>query len=172
MSKNQILDELVYDQSSGSLMYKGVRYLLMRPETLVGFQKALVQNCSQEADDNLFQGGFTGGSLSAKKYKDLHHFSDNEIIEFMMNMGNQIGWGNFNLERYDPTEEHLCVVVQHSPFAQAYGQSPLGVCHLIRGVLAGMAAVLFGADCSADEVECLAKGDASCRFVIEAKVKG
>ena len=170
MSKNQILDELVYDQSSGSLRYKGVRYLLIRPETLVGFQKALVQNCSQDADDNLFEGGFTGGSLSAKKYKDLHNFGDREIIEFMMNMGNQIGWGNFSLVRYDPSEMHLCVAVEDSPFAEAYGQSSQSVCHLIRGVLAGMASVLFGGACLAEEVECRAKGDASCRFVI--KVQG
>lgn len=171
MSTNQILDELVYDQSSGSLMYKGVRYLLMRPETLVGFQKALVQNCSKEADDNLFQGGFTGGSLSAKKYKDLHNFGDHEIIEFMMNMGNQIGWGNFSLVRYDPSEMHLCVAVKDSPFAEAYGQSSQSVCHLIRGVLAGMASVLFGGACLAEEVECRARGDECCRFVIEGQGK-
>jgi predicted hydrocarbon binding protein len=168
MSKNQILDELVYDQSSGALSYKGVRYLLIRPETLAGFQKALVANCGKEVDGNLFEGGYTGGSLSAQKYKALHSFSDTEIIEFMMNMGNQIGWGHFSLVRYDPTEKHLCVAVKHSPFAQAYGQSSQGVCHLIRGVLAGMASVLFGGDCSAEEVECRAKGDASCRFVVEA----
>jgi len=169
MSKNQILDELVYDQSSGALMYKGVRYLLIRPETITGFQKAFVANCGQDLDDNLFAGGHTGGRLSARKYKTLHGFSDAEIIEFMMNMGNQIGWGNFSLVRYDPAAKHLCVAVEHSPFAQAYGQSSQSVCHLIRGVLAGMAAVLFGGDCTAEEVECRAKGDASCRFVIEAQ---
>ena len=86
-----------------------------------------------------------------------------------MNMGNQIGWGNFSLKRYDPTEKHLCVAVKDSPFAQAYGPSSQSVCHLIRGVLAGMASVLFGTDCRADEVECRAKGDALCRFVIEAQ---
>jgi len=169
MSKNQILDELVYEQSSGSLRFKGVRYLLIRPETLVGFQKALVQNCSEDADYNLFEGGFAGGSLSAQKYKDLHNFSDHEIIEFMMNMGNQIGWGNFSLVRYDPSVKQLCVAVKDSPFAEAYGQSSQSVCHLIRGVLAGMASVLFGGACSAEELECRARGDEDCRFVIEAQ---
>ena len=168
MSKNQILDELVYDQSSGALRYKGVRYLLIRPETIVDLQKALVENCGKEAGDNLFEGGYTGGSLSAKKYKALHNFSDAEIIEFMMNMGNQIGWGNFRLVSYNPSEKHLCVAVKDSPFAEAYGQSSRSECHLIKGVLAGMASVLFGADCSAEEEECRARGDESCRFVIEA----
>ena len=168
MSKNKIIDELVYDQSSGSLLYNGVRYLLIRPETIAGFQKALVENCGKEVDDNLFEGGYTGGSLSAKKYRDIHNFSDHEIIDFMMNMGNQIGWGHFSLDRYDPSAKHLCVSVKHSPFAQAYGASSHSVCHLIRGVLAGMATVLFAGDCTAQEVECQAKGDERCRFVIEA----
>ena len=169
MPKNPILDELVYDPSSGSLRYKGVRYLLIRPETIAGFQKTLVENCGKEVDDMLFDGGFTGGSLSTQKYKELHNFSDHEIIDFMMNMGNQIGWGHFSLDRYDPAARHLCVSVNHSPFAQAYGASSHGVCHLIRGVLAGMATVLFTEDCTAQEVECQARGDRSCRFVIEGQ---
>lgn len=168
MSDNPILDQLVYDQSSGALLYKGVRYLLIRPETIAGFQKALVANCDDNAGGILFEGGFAGGSLSAQKYKALHGLSDAEVIEFMMDMGNQIGWGHFSLKRYDPIEKHLCVTVKHSPFAQAYGQSSQSVCHLTRGVLAGMASALFGTDCLADEVECRAKGDALCRFVIEA----
>jgi predicted hydrocarbon binding protein len=169
MSKNQILDELNYDQTTGSLLYKGVRYLLMRPETIAGFQKALVEKCGNVVDDQLFEGGYAGGSLSARKYRDLHNFSDHEIIEFMMSMGNQIGWGHFSLVRYDPATKYLCVTVTDSPFAQAYGQSSQSVCHLTRGVLAGMALVLFGGDCSADEVECQARGDERCRFEIEVR---
>jgi predicted hydrocarbon binding protein len=169
MSKNQILDELNYDRTTGSLLYKGVRYLLIRPETISGFQKALVGKYGNAGDDPLFEGGYAGGSLSAQKYRDLHNFSDQEIIEFMMSMGSQIGWGHFSLVRYDPTIKYLCVAVADSPFAQAYGQSSQSVCHLIRGVLAGMAFVLFGDECSADEVECRAKGDAMCRFVIEVR---
>jgi predicted hydrocarbon binding protein len=169
MSENSILDALDYDRSSGSLLYKGVRYMLIRPETIAGFQKALVESCGKQAEDKFFAGGYAGGSLSAQKYKELHNFSDQEIIEFMMNMGNQIGWGHFSLDRYDPAAKCLCVSVNNSPFAQAYGKSSNGVCHLIRGVLAGMAGVLFAEDCTANEVKCLARGDACCRFEITAK---
>ena len=169
MSENSILDELEYDQATGSLLYKGVRYLLIRPETIAGFQKALVESCGLQAEDKFFAGGFSGGSLSTQKYKALHNFADREIIDFMMKMGNQIGWGHFSLEQFDPKAKRLCVIVRNSPFAQAYGESPQGVCHLIRGVLAGMAGVLLAGDCTAQEVNCLAKGDAYCRFEIAAK---
>jgi predicted hydrocarbon binding protein len=168
MSENPILDGLSYDKSSGALLYKGVRYLLIRPETITGFQKAVTESWGEGADEKLFAGGFAGGSLSSKKYRELHHFTDYEIIEFMMNMGNQIGWGSFNLERYDPQEKRLRVSVAYSPFAESYGSSSMGVCHLIRGVLAGMASVIFETDCTSTETECLAKGDQRCLFVIEA----
>jgi predicted hydrocarbon binding protein len=172
MSTNPILDEMVYDPSSGSLRFKDVRYLLIRPETIVGFQKALVENYGHEAADHLFEGGFTGGSLSAETYKKIHGFSDNEIVEFMMNMGSQIGWGHFSLKRYDPSVKYLSVTVKDSPFARAYGHSAQGVCHLVRGVLAGMASVLFAGECTADEVECQARGDERCRFEMKGEGEG
>jgi predicted hydrocarbon binding protein len=86
----------------------------------------------------------------------------------MIAMGNQIGWGNFNLEACDMAKKILRISVSHSPFAESYGSSSAGVCHLIRGVLAGMASVIFDLDCVAAEKECLAKGDERCLFVVEA----
>ncbi len=167
MSKNPILDELTYDPSSGALSYKGVRYLLIRPETIAQFQRAILRNCGQDSDRAFFEGGFAGGRLSAKRYKELLNFSDNEIIAFMMHMGSQIGWGRFMLERFDLEKRILQVSVTHSPFAAAYGRSDGGVCHLTRGVLAGMASVLFDKDCTSAETECLAKGDERCLFVVK-----
>ena len=167
MSENPILDELVYDESTGSLSFKGVRYLLMRPETIAGFQKAVVENCGPRAAENFFDGGFNGGRLSTQKYRELHGFSDTEVIDFMMNMGSQIGWGDFRLLAFEPADRLLSIAVKNSAIARAYGESSQSVCHLIRGVLAGMAVVLFDGDCRAEEVECLARGDAVCRFVIE-----
>ena len=169
MSKNPILDELVYDSSSGALIYKGVRYLMIRPETIAGLQRVLNESCGKDADFSFFEGGFTGGSLSAKKYKELHNFSDLEVIEFMMKMGNQIGWGHFSLEHYDAKLKKLRVCVMNSPFAESYGKSSQGVCHLIRGVLAGMASSLLKSNCTSEEVECRAKGDRRCLFVCEGK---
>lgn len=169
MPENTILKDLIFDESCGALSYKGVRYLLIRAETIAGFQKNIKETCGEEAAEKIFTGGFEGGSLSAKKYRELHNFSDSEIIGFMMKMGAQIGWGRFSLERYDPKLKILQVSVAHSPFAESYGKSSQGVCHLTRGVLCGLAAILFDHDCSASEIECRAKGDRRCLFVIKGK---
>ena len=168
MPDNSILDELTYDSGSGALRYKDVRYMLIRPETVIGFQKTIEQSNSELAQDAFFQGGFRGGYLSAKKYKALHLFDDFQIIDFMMKMGTEIGWGNFKLQNFDPKKKHLNVIVRKSPFAEAYGESSSAVCHLVRGVLSGLASFLFNQDCVGSEVKCLAKGDEHCLFEIQA----
>lgn len=165
MQENPILKELVYEESSGTLTYRGVRYLLIRPETITGFQREVLSGSGPETRDKFYRGGYRGGALSARKFKEIFHFSDREIVDFMMNMGTQIGWGRFTLDLFDAGEKVLRVRVLNSPFAETYGPSPEGVCHLIRGVIGGTASVLFGTECMASEIDCLAKGDESCLFV-------
>jgi predicted hydrocarbon binding protein len=84
-------------------------------------------------------------------------------------MGAEIGWGNFQLIEYDFEIRKLQIRVKNSAFAEAYGDSTEGVCHLISGVLSGLAAVLFARNCIASETECLAKGDKHCVFHISEK---
>ena len=82
----------------------------------------------------------------------------------MIEMGPQIGWGRFELERFDSGNKYLSVKVHHSPFAEAYGLSNTPVCHFIRGVLSGMATVVFKKETEITEILCLAKGDPFCKF--------
>jgi predicted hydrocarbon binding protein len=163
---NQILKELNFFPERGGIFYKDVRYLLIRPETLAAFQKAIEEEIGEKASRILFESGFQGGSLSSIKYREVFGFSDEEIVRFMMEMGSQIGWGRFELERFDSARNHLVVKVYHSPFAEAYGSSSKPVCHIIRGVLGGMASVVFGREVESKELSCLAKGDGCCRFEI------
>ncbi len=166
MKENAILDELVWDEADGSLRYKGVRYLLVRPETLGELLKAVEPVAGDRAGEALFQGGFTGGRLSCQTYRKLHGFTDEEILDFMTGMGGEIGWGRFELERYSAAEGVLEIRVCGSAFAEAYGRSDRPVCHLIRGIVAGMGTALLGLECGALETDCEAKGDPCCRFVL------
>jgi len=111
-------------------------------------------------------GGYTGGSRSSKRYKQVFNYTEDEIVAFMCRMGGEIGWGKFNVIRLDVPGKELIVEVQNSAFAAAYGKADWGVCHMIRGVLAGMAAGIFGGDVVSEETACVAKGDPVCRFVI------
>jgi len=163
---NEILKQLNFVQEKGGLFYKEVRYLLIRPETLITFQKAVERELGGKANQILFESGFTGGALSSKRYQEVFSFSDEEIVRFMMNMGPQIGWGRFELEKFDPDQKKLIVKVFHSPFAEAYGTSSSGVCHFIRGVMAGLASTVFQKTVISKESSCLSKGDLFCQFEI------
>ena len=169
MKQNSIIDQLIYDPAAGALKYKDVRYLLIRPETIVGFQKNIEKYNRKEAQEALFQGGYQGGYLSANKYKQMQNLSDRETISFMMAMGAEIGWGKFQLIEYDFEDRKLQIRVKNSAFAEAYGDSKAAVCHLINGVLSGLATVLFRRNCIGSETECLAKGDTDCVFHISEK---
>mgnify|MGYP001824579081 FL=1 len=169
MNENSIIDQLVYDPASGVLTYRDIRYVVIRPETIVGFQKTIEKHSWKGAQDALFQGGYQGGYLSAKKFKELQNLSDSETINFMMTMGAEIGWGHFQLIDYDFENYKLQIKVENSAFAEAYGESTEGVCHLINGVLSGLATVLFGRNCMGSDIVCLAKGDQHCVFLISEK---
>lgn len=121
MRENAILNDLEYNASAGRLSYKGVRYLLVRPETLVAFQLAVEAEVGPEKCAELMQaGGFTGGVLSARRYREVFGYSDREIAEFMCRMGQEIGWGRFTLVKLDTVKREIVVEVAHSPFAEAY----------------------------------------------------
>ncbi len=163
---NSILKELTFNFERGGLFFKEVRYLLIRPETLAVFQKGIERETGGKASQILYESGFHGGSLSSRRYREVFELSDEEIVHFMIEMGTQIGWGKFELETFNAVEKRLIVGVHSSPFAEAYGSSSSPVCHLIRGILSGMASVVFEKEIEARELHCLAKGDGFCKFEI------
>lgn len=165
--KNSILDELEFDPERGALLYQGVRYLLIRPETLHTFYKEVEEKIGEHAQQAMHRGGFTGGSLSAKKYREVFGLDARQSVEFMARMGTEIGWGKIELARLDLDARVLEITIASSPFALAHGSAKHGVCHLPRGVFAGLASGIFECAVESREVECLAMGDAQCRIVIQ-----
>src|SRR3989304_6861803 len=98
MTETTILDELPYHPESGSLRYQNVRYLLIRPETLAALQTALEAEIgTQRAGEILFEAGFTGGQLSARKYQGKCGFEDRQGGGVVGRMGGEIGWGRVSL---------------------------------------------------------------------------
>jgi predicted hydrocarbon binding protein len=164
--KNSILDDLEYDEERGRISFRDVPYMLIRPDTLVDFQKAVQAQVGDKVAEMMMAGGCTGGSRSSRRYKEIFNYTDEQIVAFMCKMGGEIGWGRFDVEKLDPDSHELIIAVRNSPFAQAYGSSDKGVCHMIRGVLAGLAAGIFGTEVTSEETLCLAKGDELCRFVL------
>lgn len=165
MQENSILGRIEFDPSRGALLLSGSRYLLIRPETFIGFQKELEKEVGAgKAGSLLYSGGFEGGSRTTERlFKKEGHTAEG-TLKAMCEMGTQIGWGAFDVMSYDGSKKSFEVSVRSSVYAQAYGPSPVPVCHLISGVLGGVAAVIFGDSIEVAEVSCAASGADSCHF--------
>ncbi len=174
-TENSILSALKWSAEAGALTFNDVRYLLIRPETLMEFQRAVEAEAGPDrAGELLYRGGFTGGQLSGRRYKEAFGLSPREAVEFMCRMGGEIGWGRFEVEALDGERARLVVNVHNSVFAQARLQlagprEPLPGCHLIRGVLGGLMSGLYSVGVQAREAACLAQGAAACRFEVEGQ---
>ncbi|MFQ5611905.1 MAG: hydantoinase B/oxoprolinase family protein [Anaerolineae bacterium] len=165
--ENAILNELTFE--TGHLNYKGVRYMFIRPEVIATWQKGLEAEVGPEkCAEIMMAAGGVGGAKSSQRYKEVFNYTEQEIVEFMCKMGGEIGWGIFRLAHLDLDAGQMIVEVRDSPFAAAYGPSETSVCHLIRGVMGGMGAGIFGpqAEVSSQETACAAKGDPACRFEV------
>lgn len=154
---NTVLAELT-DDGRGALSYRGSRYLLVRPETLVALQKAVEAALGGRAASCLVDGGRAGGGSALRALEG----SPEQVVERLLKMGGEIGWGEFALERLAPGE--LVVTVKNSPVAHAYGAAAGPVCHLTRGVLERLAALAFAGPAVVTETACAATGAPVCRF--------
>jgi predicted hydrocarbon binding protein len=167
--RNAILEHLDYVEEEGRLTFKGVRYLLIRPETLMAWYRVVRVALGDSADDLVYEGGFQGGRLSGERFRQVFGYTAEATVDFMAEMGGQIGWGRFEVVDCDPARRRLEVRVNGSPFPEAFGPADHPVCHLIRGVLGGLGEATFEGPVSAREIECRAMGDAACHFVVEGE---
>jgi predicted hydrocarbon binding protein len=133
-------------------------YIMIRPETLVGVQKAIEAALGPRAADCLAAGGRAGGARATATLEG----DATGRAQRLLGAGREIGWGDFALERLTPTA--LVVSVAGSPFARAYGEASAPVCHLTRGVLEALAAVVLERPAVMVETACAAMGADRCRF--------
>jgi len=135
-------------------------YILIRPETLVGVQKAMEAALGARAGECLAAGGRVGGAAATAALEGDAPTRARRLLS----AGREIGWGEFALERL--TTDALVVTVAGSPFARSYGVAASPVCHLTRGVLEALASVVLERPAPITETACAAMGAERCRFEV------
>ncbi len=164
---NDILKDLEYLDEGGALMYKDIRYMLIRPETIIEFQKAVeAETGSEKIGQILYRAGHRGGTLSAAHFREELALATEEIVRFMANMGGQLGWGRMEITSMRPESGTLELEVFHSVFAEAFGKAESPVCHMIRGVFAGTWGFAIDQEVEGLETRCRAvDGPGPCTFI-------
>ncbi|RTZ90732.1 MAG: hypothetical protein DSY91_06005 [Deltaproteobacteria bacterium] len=166
-AKNPIIEKLQSDETTGTLDFEGIRYLLVRPETFMEIQKVIEEKFGVEAAREIFyQSGFKGTSLTAKKLLDAG-MSPGKCLEEMFKMGAYLGWGRFEIIERDENGSRVEITIKGSPFAGAYGVSEQPVCAILCGALAGIFSTLKGTLYTCSETMCCAAGDTHCHFILK-----
>ena len=166
---NQILESLQFDPEEGRLSLQGVRYVLLRPGILVDLQKALETHLPYDAATVLSGASQSEGMVLASRLKEIFGYSGDEVLRSLAFMLQQAGWGAVTLEMVNWETRELVFKINASPFVEDYGPSVAPVCHFLLGLLSGAGIALFEGEVDGAEVQCMAKGDSACRFVVSAK---
>jgi uncharacterized protein len=154
-------ERLAFDEARGEIRDQSRRYLLIRPDALMGVFRRLPEPSRTEALQALADSIFEQGSDSARAYR-AHQGADGEALAHLVaDTAPQLGWG---LWRFEIADGRVGLTVANSPFAAGYGRADEPVCHPVVGMLRAVSTLVFGREGEAREAECAACGADACRF--------
>lgn len=166
---NQLLGSLTYDAERGALALSSARYVMLSPAVFVELQKQVEAHLPQEVAEIMTRSAEGDGAFLASRYRDVFGYGPDEVLTAVSYMLSESGWGAMSSEMANFEGEELVFKVLDSPFAESYGPSTQPVCYTILGVLRGVAMTLFEKEVDGMEVQCAAKGDTCCRFVVSGR---
>lgn len=163
-SANKIVTELLFFPEKAELLYNNIRYILIRPETLIGFQKLVEAELGPMTAELMFKAAYDVGSSIGRRLIDGPARSLREMITSMLDAANELGWAKLSLKETNDFPSMIVLEAFNSAFASAYSQSSTPVCHLIRGIFSGALAQMVGPIAKSREIQCLAMGSPKCIF--------
>ncbi len=150
-------DRLVWDGGTGEIRDRHIRYLLIRPDTLMGLFARLDPPARDAALRALAASTTAQGRLSAQSYGD-----PSRLLAVIEATAPDLGWG---IWRFLAADEAVHLTVANSPFAAGHGPADAPVCHAIAGMLGAVAGLVLDGPVTARETACAATGAPACRFV-------
>jgi len=147
---------------SGEISSGGIRYLLMRPDVLMGVAHELEGVTPEVFLKALKKSAFHHGRRSFERYRDEGRFAGLDPLESTCNIAASLGWGEWVVHR-QPHGNRL-IEVRNSPFAAGFGASRIPVCAPIVGILEAVTMVFQGPTAQVEEIACCSQGADVCRF--------
>ncbi len=157
--------QLECNEQVGAIHDGDIRYLLMRPDVLMGTIKNLDQNTAKTVLNAFQQAAFDHGKASMHHYKNTGFSSPIKALEFVCKVAAKLGWGRFSYHA-DTRVECIKFKVENSPFAAGYGQCDQPVCAPIAGILGATVETFFEKKVTVTEITCASQGDGCCRFEV------
>ena len=139
-----------------------IRYLRLRADTLMGMFRHLPGPARAQAFAAFVRSAAEHGGDSARRYLESGGADTTALLATIEKTAGELGWGSWHFGERSATR--LALDVADSPFAAGYGAADTEVCAPITGMLEAVARLALGSACAAREVQCRARGAASCRF--------
>ncbi|RMH47399.1 MAG: hypothetical protein D6686_12950 [Alphaproteobacteria bacterium] len=146
--------------AEGAIMDGPRRYLMLRPDALMGLFRALPEPARQAALEAFAASVHRQGADSARAYLAMGG-TPAELPGIIARTAPDLGWGLWQAES---GPDRVVFTVTASPFAAGFGPATGPVCHPIRGMTRAVAEIVLGRPCIARETACTATGAPSCRF--------
>jgi len=188
--KPRLRERLQHDAAQGAWYDGPRRYLVLRPDSLMGALRGLDVATRANVFETLAQSLQCHGGDSLRAYAASLGADSGAMIRATVDAAADFGWGRWTIERHDGSLE---LVVRHSPFAAGWlaagktapGQSSSAassatsagtdtpaVCAPILGMFAALAETLGERALQVRETECAAQGHALCRFHAALRGRG
>lgn len=149
-------------------------YMFFLPSPVAAKLQSIIvkKHGADEAEKIFTEMGAYQVEQAAKRYEDDYNFeemSTEKINEFTSQIIRLIGFGDVEFKQLDP-EDGAVVELEKSVFASRYrdieGQVTYPADFWFKGLIERHFEVIFDAEVSVEERECVAKGDERCLFVV------
>lgn len=154
------LARLRHDPATGAHYDETRRYMMIRPEALMGAFRRLPPDTRAAALEALGASILEMGSDSARAYAAMGG-GGLALAETVARTAPELGWGVWAMQA---TPDRLDLTVTNSPFAAGFGPSDSPVCHAIAGMMQAVGGLVLGRPAAARETACAACGAPACRF--------
>lgn len=155
-------ERLVWDAATGEIRDGELRYLMIRPDALMGVLRRLPAEMQPAMLQAFAESIHHYGAASARKYRGMGAADAEALLAVIAATAPQLGWGIWRLSR--PAPGRLELEVGNSPFAAGHGPADGPVCAPIAGMLRAVAGLVLDGPASARELACTATGAPHCRF--------
>lgn len=159
-SKNA--NEISWDPESGILTQSGIRYVLMRPDVVMGAAEHLPNPGQYLAA--ISESAFENARDSFLRYRQSGALNGGDPIDHACGMAGKLGWGLWKVSENEP--EGYTVSVYNSPFAIPANGGSEPRCGWITGVLRAVCFASHGKASQVHEASCAAQGHEHCTFKI------
>lgn len=160
-SAPRLRERLAWHTRDGSVHDGPRRYLMMRPDVLMG-AVARLEPAQRAAVLRAFADSVAEhGADSIRAYFRQVGDDPSALLAATVAAAADLGWGAWTFE---PGRGRLGLRVEGSPFAEGAGTSDTPVCAPIAGMLRAVAGVSTGLECDVDELRCAARGAPCCEF--------